>query len=138
MVFSCDDDLLLLLPYVFEHGVESFAEFHALAAADVVHDVRVAWLSGRLRMERCWYGVEFDGELLVDSEWVRAAVFRVLGWFVLPLLAASVGGEGFVAMMGHYRMEYERELQRLFVVGFVYGGVRVFVPVVSEQQRLRR
>jgi hypothetical protein len=138
MIFCDDGDLMRVQPYVFEHGVASFEEYHEVAAGDILDALLVTWLP--------FQGVvgedDFVAERLDGRQWVLAAVYRVLGWYVLPRLAASVGGEGLIAMMSHYRVEYKRELLRVISAGVMYdtgnGYVRASMLPISEQQRLRR
>jgi hypothetical protein len=166
MIFSDDSDLQRVQPYVFEHGVAFFTEYHELAAADVVADLRLRWWPN-LRTPYSYGGVgsllvdgssdygiypgvtaswnnlpDFDTEKLNPLQWVPASVFRVLGWYVLPRLAASVGGSGLVEMMTFYRGEYEREFVKMLATGVEYdtgsGFVRLDVRPVSERQRLGR
>jgi len=60
----------------------------------------------------------------------------------LPRLAASVGGQGLLSMMEHYRREYGLEVQRVIRKGVRYdtgsGFERIELVSGSEQQRLRR
>lgn len=138
MVFSSDSDLLRFQPYVFEHGVMSFEEFHALAVDAIVDELLIAWLPAQGTV-----GVDlFDVERLDASQWVMASVYRVLGWFVLPRLAASVGGQGLLTMMDHYRREYRAEMRKQLSKGvFYYTGSEyetITLPSIAEQHRLRR
>jgi hypothetical protein len=138
MVFSSDADLLRFQPYVFEHGVMSFEEFHALAVDAIVDELLIAWLpvQGTVDVD------SFDVERLDASQWVMASVYRVLGWFVLPRLAASVGGQGLLTMMDHYRREYRAEMRKQLSKGVRYdtgsGFERIGLVAGSELQRLRR
>ncbi|NHQ60576.1 hypothetical protein G9409_08245 [Chlorobium sp. BLA1] len=166
MIFSDDSDLQRIQPYVFEHGVDSFTEYHEQAAADVIADLRLRWWPnlrtpypyggiGSLLVDgSSEYGLyagvtpvwnnypDFDSEKLNPVQWVPASTTRVLGWYVLPRLAASVGGSGLVEMMRFYRGEYEREFLKTLTIGVEYdtgyGFVRVDMRPVSERQRLRR
>jgi hypothetical protein len=138
MIFSSDSELWRFQPYVFEHGVLSFEELHSDAARDIVAAIATEWGPSH-------YVVlvdEFDEERLDASQWMMASVYRVLGWYVLPMLAASVGGQGFVTMMEHYRREYAEEMRREFRRGVRYdtgsGFERGDALPESEVQRLRR
>lgn len=138
MVFSTDADVLRVQPYVFEHGVATFTEYHVPATGDLVDELVTEWLP----LQSVVSSDDFDAERLQASQWVTAAVYRVLGWYVLPRLAASVGGEGLLSMMEHYRREYALEMQRVIRRGVLYdtgsGLERIEALPVSEVQRLRR
>jgi len=138
MIFSTDEDVRRVQPYVFEHGVAAFTEYHVPASGDVVDELVTGWLP----LQRVVMADAFDEERLVAAQWGTAAVCRVLGWYVLPRLAASVGGAGLLSMMEHYRREYALEMQRVIRRGVLYdsgsGPERVDALPVSEVQRLRR
>lgn len=138
MRFSDDEDLREYQPYVFERGVVMFEGYHLEAADDVVGALVSEWVPAQNVVS----ADAFDAERLEAAQWVKASVFRVLGWYVLPRLAASVGGEGLLSMMEHYRREYSLEMQRVFRRGVLYdtgsGFERIEVLAVSEVQRLRR
>jgi len=138
MVFSTDDDVRLLQPYVFEHGVATFDEYHEPAAAELVDELVTEWIPAQSAV----LADDFDAERLDAAQWMTAAVCRVLGWYVLPRLAASVGGEGLLSMMEHYRREYALEMQRVIRRGVRYdmgsGFKQIDALPVSEVQRLRK
>lgn len=138
MIFSNDENLQQLQPYVFEHGVATFTAYHVSAANDVVDALVTEWLP----LQSVVSSDDFDAERLEAEQWVTAAVYRVLGWYVLPRLAASVGGAGLLTMMEHYRREYVLEVQRVIRRGVRYDigswFERIEALPVSEVQRLRR
>jgi hypothetical protein len=138
MVFSSDEDVLRMQPYVFEHGVASFSEYHEPAAGDLLDALVTDWIPAQSTVLED----EFDAARLDAAQWVTVAVCRVLGWYVLPRLAASVGGEGFLSMMEHYRKAYTLEMQRVYWRGVRYntgsGFERIEALPESEVQRLRR
>lgn len=145
MIFCDDSDLLRVQPYVFEQGVASFEELHEVAGDEVVRDCRMYWLSTLpvvAPAASSFFDDGFEASRLNPLQWVSAAVYRVLGWHVLPLLASSVGGAGFVEMMQFYRASYEREFADVVQTGLEYNLGSGFVVVnrrsVAELQRLQR
>ena len=145
MIFCDDSDLLRVQPYVFELGVASFEELHEVAGDEVVRDCRMYWLSTLpvlAPVASSFFDDGFDASKLNPLQLLSAAVYRVLGWHVLPLLASSVGGAGFVEMMSFYRLEYVREFGAVVQAGleynFGYGYEVVNRRSVAELQRLRR
>ena len=145
MVFTDDSDLLRVQPYVFEQGIASFASFHAVAADELVRDLKKEWL-GALHAfsidQPTWWDCTFDAEKLNPLQWKSAALYRVLGWHVLPLLASTVGGAGFVEMMNFYRSSYVQEFADVVQSGLEYNLGRGYVVVnrrsIAELQRLQR
>ena len=145
MIFCDDSDLMRVQPYVFEQGVASFEELHEVAGDEVVRDCRMYWLSTLpvvAPAASSFFDDGFEASRLNPLQWVSAAIYRVLGWHVLPLLASSVGGAGFVEMMSFYRSEYEREFGAVVQAGLEYNFGSGYVVVnrrsVAELQRLRR
>jgi hypothetical protein len=138
MAFSTDEDVRRLQPYVFEHGVASFDEYHEPATGELVDELVTEWIPAQSAV----LADDFDAERLDAAQWMTAAVCRVLGWYVLPRLAASVGGEGLLSMMEHYRREYALEMQRVIRRGVRYdtgsGFEQIDALPVSEVQRLRK
>ena len=152
MIFADDGDLMRVQPYVFEHGVDSFEELHEVAGDEVVRDVRRVWgaIVGA-------YGdtpireSNFNPDRLNPVQWNSAAVYRMLGWHVLPMLHSSMMLEGMmVAMDGmkinemglFYRSAYVEEFAAVLEAGLEYdlgsGYVVVSRRSVAELQRLRR
>ncbi len=171
MIFSDDSDLMRVQPYVFEQGVASFEELHEVAGDEVVRDVRRVWCAvvgaycntpvrgayGDGAYDFGAYGYtpvrvrNFDAERLNPVQWNSAAVYRVLGWHVLPLLHSSVVLDGTsVAVDGmklnelrvFYRRAYVEEFAAVVEAGLEYdlgsGYVVVSRRSVAELQRLRR
>ena len=145
MIFCDDSDLMRVQPYVFEQGVASFEELHEVAGDEVVRDCRMYWLSTLpvvAPAASSFFDDGFEASRLNPLQWVSAAVYRVLGWHVLPLLASSVGGAGFVEMMSFYRSEYVREFGAVVQAGMEYNFGSGYEVVnrrsVAELQRLRR
>ena len=141
MPYSTDTDLLKYQPYVFEHGITSFAAYHADAEADINRDLQNLWLPAQSLSEGI-QSVAFDATKLNPAQWMKASVFKVLAAYVLPSLAASVGGEGFVAMIAFYDRQYCKELQSVFAAGVQYLNgseyVSIYAKPPAEGNRLRR
>ena len=173
MIFCDDGDLMRVQPYVFEHGVGSFEELHDVAGDEVVRDVRRYWggaydytpvrgaygdgAYGDGAYDFGAYGDtpvrvrNFDADRLNPVQWNSAALYRVLGWHVLPLLHASVvldgtsvavDGMGLNELRLFYRAAYEEEFAAVLGAGLEYDLGSGFVVVnrrsVAELERLRR
>ncbi len=150
MPYSDDADLMKYQPYVFEHGVSSFAAYHADAEADINRDIQILWLPAQSSFfcphyPLMIYGLPaavFDAAKLNPDQWMKASVYKVLAAYVLPSLAASVGGEGFVAMIAFYERNYVKELERVFSAGVQYlidsEYVVIYAKTQAERHRLVR
>ena len=151
MNYSADSDLNEYQPYVFEHGINDFTLYHAKAALDIQRDVKALWLPLQrtlidpARTGRNLLATDstlFDADNLNPDQWVKASVFRVLSAYVLPRLGASVGGQGFLAMLVFYEKAYGKELQSVFDEGVEYkiSGVfqKIFVmPLAARLRQIR-
>jgi hypothetical protein len=162
MIFCDDSDLVRVQPGVFGYGVASFEELHEIAGDEVVRDVRRVWgaLVGAYGFGAYGFGAygdtlvresNFNPDMLNPVQWNSAAVYRVLGWHVLPMLHASVAVDGTsFAVEGmrinelrlFYRAAYEEEFAAVLEGGLEYDLGSGFVVVnrrsVAELQRLRR
>ena len=149
MIFSDDSDLMRVQPYVFEQGVASFEELHEVAGDEVVRDVRRYW--GGAYGDTPVRESNFNPDMLNPVQWNSAAVYRVLGWHVLPLLHSSVvldgtsvavDGMGLNELRLFYRAAYDEEFAAVLGAGLEYDLGSGFVVVnrrsVAELQRLRR
>ena len=148
-MFADDSDLVRVQPSVFGFGVASFEELHEVAGDEVVRDVRRVW--GGAYGDTPVRVRNFDAAMLNPVQWNSAAVYRVLGWHVLPLLHASVAVDGTsFAVEGmrinelrlFYRAAYVEEFAAVVEGGLEYDLGSGFVVVnrrsVAELERLRR
>jgi hypothetical protein len=162
MIFADDGDLERVQPSVFGYGVASFEELHEVAGDEVVRDVRRVW--GAI-VGACGFGAygdtplrvpdwgvrNFDADRLNPVQWNSAALYRVLGWHVLPMLHSSVvldgtsvavDGMGLNELRLFYRAAYEEEFGAVLEGGLEYdlgsGYVVVNRRSVAELERLRR
>ena len=148
-MFADDSDLLRVQPSVFGYGVASFEELHEVAGDEVVRDVRRYW--GGAYGDTPVRESNFNPDMLNPVQWNSAAVYRVLGWHVLPMLHSSVTLDGTsLAVEGmklnelrvFYRRAYVEEFGAVLEAGLEYDLGSGFVVVnrrsVAELQRLRR
>ena len=96
------------------YGVESFADEHAKAEADVLREIRKKWWvkTGR--------NGEMDSTLLTDSQWTDVNVYLVLWKYALPRLTNWVDGDRFQNMIDFYKSRYSEELESVFTDGVEY------------------
>ncbi|MCG8344230.1 MAG: hypothetical protein MI685_03585, partial [Chlorobiales bacterium] len=132
MAFSTDSDLETILPAVFNHGISSFDEYHPLAEADVVRDIRKFWIPRQHTVALA----DFDMTKLQHPDWKHANCFRALGWYILPRLATETDVSGFTDMLEYYQAEYEKEMTAVIDNGVMYdtgsGHVRIQTIPVAE------
>lgn len=124
MAMSTDSDLLVYQPEILGYGIDEFTSEHAKAEADVLRKIRDEWwVKGKAN-----YGSttgEMDATLLTDSQFTRAAVYRVLSEYALPQLTKwNADGEEdkFQVMMNHYDKKYEEEFTSILRDGIEYDA----------------
>lgn len=131
-------DLEVILPAVFNHGIDSWDQYHITAETEVVRDIRKLWMPRQVTVKRA----DFDASKLLGSEWMRANCYRVLGWHVLPRLSTETTVDGFRDLMAHYRSEYSKEMKAVIDNGVTYDTGDGFVRIESlpepESQRIWR
>lgn len=131
MAMSQDSDLTALQPDILEFGISAFTSEHARAQADVERELRFKWWPMR--------GIsgELDASLLTESQFTRAASYRVLGWYALPKLTKweTLGAEDrFQQMMGYYRSSYEDEIDLIIKDGVEYDADDDSTVALSEKK----
>ena len=119
MAMSQNSDLTALQPDILGYGITTFATEHARAQSDIERELRIKWWPFR--------GIsgEMNASLLTDSQFTRAAAYRVLGWYALTQLtkwAASGTEDRFQQMMEFYRSSYETELDQVIKDGVEYDA----------------
>jgi len=122
--FTTDSDLEQYEPDIKNYGIQDFSDLHALSTADIKRDIEIEW------WPRANYGrydlsagttTSFEDSLLVSSQWTRAAVFHVLGFYVYPRLSTfDPNGDVFREKMAYYRQEYRNEFDKILRLGIKY------------------
>ena len=149
MPYSTDLDVMEYLSYVFDLGFSEFRAYHGFAESDIERDIKRLWLPYQAIIpdptktavnsaaDNTSY---FNASNLTAAQWTRASVFRVLGWYILPRLAAAIGGEGFLSMVAYYKMAYAEEIYAVINDGveYNYGGSLQKVYVLPQRERQRR
>jgi len=138
MAMSTDSDLLVYQPEILGYGIDEFTSEHAKAEADVLRKIRDEWwVKGKAN-----YGSttgEMDATLLTDSQFTRAAVYRVLSEYALPQLTKwNADGEEdkFQVMMNHYDKKYEEEFTSILRDGIEYDADDNSVVADTEKRVL--
>lgn len=118
MAFSSDSDLQVIVPDILDLGINTFADEHAKAQADVEREVRRRW------WPRTGYKGEMKSSLLTESQWTRTTAYLVLWKYALPQLtkwvAAGGGNDRFREMISFYRDLYSQEFEAVLSDGVEY------------------
>ena len=122
--YSSDSDLEQYEPDIKNYGIQDFSDLHALSTADLKRDIEIEW------WPRAGYGrydistgsvAEMEDSLLQDSQWTRAAVYHVLGFYIYPRLSTfDPNGDVFREKMAFYRQEYKTEFDKILRLGVKY------------------
>ena len=115
MPFATDNDLLALIPTIFDHGEHSFQDDLDRAEADVVKKIKVEWYNKR------YYSGSYDESLLTASQWKNATIYRALGFYIMPKLSQwRPESDSFREQMNFYQERFAEEMADEFGVGIEY------------------
>ena len=116
MAFSEDKNLQDLVPDILQLGIDTFADEHERAEADIKRELRIKWWDKK--------GIEgeLDETLLTDSQFTRCASYLVLWKYALPQLTNWVDGDRFGNMINFYKSRYGEELENILRDGVDYDA----------------
>lgn len=122
--YSTDNDLLEYEPEILTYGIQSFSDLHTKTTQDIQRHLRIHWwprsTSNRYDISAGVYS-EMDHNLLTESQFKRAAVFHVLGYYIYPRLSTfSPDGDVFREKMNYYREEFNTEISSVMKDGVEY------------------
>ncbi len=127
MAFSEDKDLQELVPDILQLGIDTFADEHERAQADIQRELRIQW----------WERKNIDGEMnpayLTDTQFTRCAAYLVLWRYALPQLTNWVDGDRFQSMITFYKSRYGEELEAILLDGVEYDKDND--SVITEKER---
>lgn len=116
MAFATDEDLVLYVHDIFDHGIDTWTDELVLAEDDVTNQIKIKW-----------YNLEhskstFDKTLLTESQWNKATVYRALSAYILPKLSTFKLEDTFQEQMNFYKEQYADELNVQFQLGIEYDS----------------
>ena len=130
--FSSDSDLTFYQPDILGFGISSFTtptDYHAFARADIERDLRIKWFpvysKETYRDIAILNTTEMDPTLLTDSQFKRASVFKVIGFYACPQLTkfnSNDNPDRFQVMMKHYQQMYASEIEDILRDGVEYDA----------------
>lgn len=131
MAMSTDSDLTALQPDILSLGISSFASEHARAQADIERHLRAHWWT------RTGRSGEMDTTLLTESQFTRAAAYRVLSNYALPKLTKwKEEHDRFQLMIDWYQARYNEEMEVILLDGVEYDADDDSVVTVGEKRPL--
>lgn len=130
--FSTDSDLTFYQPDILTFGIANFTspnDYHAQARADIERELRIKWypvyVKQTYRNISLLNTTEMNGTLLTDSQFKRASVYRVIGFYVCPQLTkynSNDNPDRFQVMMKHYQQLYAEEIDSILKDGVEYDA----------------
>jgi hypothetical protein len=113
-IYAQDDDLVKIIPDIFDHGVESFADELERSSGDIER-----------RIKSDWWAVAhdpylFDTTKLEASEWMMATIYHSLAYYILPRLSTFAEDDTFQRQMVFYRERYQEEFSAVLAAGLSY------------------
>lgn len=113
-VYATDDDLVLIVPDIFDHGVDTFDVELARSSSDIERRIKAEWWSARRDPKL------FDETKLKASEWERATVYHSLAYYILPRLSNFQEDDTFQRQMVFYKERYMEEFSAVLAAGISY------------------
>jgi hypothetical protein len=128
MAFSEDKDLQELVPDILQLGIDTFADEHERAQADIQRELRIQW------WDRKGIKGEMNATYLTDTQFTRCAAYLVLWRYALPQLTNWVDGDRFQSMITFYKSRYGEELESILLDGVEYDADNDSVITEKERQ----
>lgn len=112
--YATDEDLVAIVPDIFDHGVESFTAELNRSEDDV-----------QRRIKTDWWMIEhdpnlFDATKLKASEHTRTVIYHALAYYILPRLSNFQENDTFQNQMQFYRDRYQEEFKAVLNAGISY------------------
>ena len=116
MAFSTDKDLQDLVPDILQLGINTFADEHTRAEADIIRDLRINW------WDKKGLEGELDSTLLTAAQFKRCAAYLTLWKYALPQLTNWVDGDRFQNMIAFYKARFGEEMENILRDGVEYDA----------------
>lgn len=115
MAFATDDNILKLIPTIFDFGIESFTDELTQAQADVTRKIQIEWYN------KTHSPSNFDSTLLTETQWQYATMYRALSNYIFPMLSKwTPEGDSHREQIEFYAKRFAEEIKDQFAVGIEY------------------
>ena len=112
--YATDDDLVLIVPDIFDHGVDTFDTELNRSTGDIQRRIKSEWWSISNDPN------DYDTTKLKASEWERATIYHALAYYILPRLSNFQEDDTFQRQMVFYKERYMEEFSAAFAAGISY------------------
>ena len=114
MAYATDDNLVLIVPDIFDHGVDTFDGELNRSTDDI-----------NRRIKSDWWNVQhdpklFDANKLKATDWERATIYHALAYYILPRLSNFQEDDTFQRQMVFYKERYMEEFAAVMAAGISY------------------
>tara|TARA_B100001057_G_scaffold382313_1_gene388335 strand:+ start:17 stop:433 length:417 start_codon:yes stop_codon:yes gene_type:complete len=112
--YANDEDLVAIIPDIFDHGVENFSAELTRSTDDV-----------KRRIKSDWWMLDndpnsYDATKLKALEHKRTTIYHALAYYILPRLSNFTETDSFQKQMTFYRDRYEEEFKAVLSAGISY------------------
>tara|TARA_R110002020_G_scaffold475902_1_gene714009 strand:- start:1893 stop:2303 length:411 start_codon:yes stop_codon:yes gene_type:complete len=114
MAYATDEDLVAIVPDIFDHGVESFTVELTRSEGDIQRRIKADWWS------ISHDPTIFDKTKLIASEWKRTTIYHALAYYILPRLSNFQADDTFQRQMTFYKERYSEEFSAVLAAGISY------------------
>ena len=132
MAYATDEDLVAIVPDIFDHGVESFTAELNRSEDDVQRRIKAEWWMINHTPE------SFDATKLKDAEHKRTVIYHALAYYILPRLSNFSENDTFQNQMTFYRDRYQEEFAAVLAAGISYDDNGDGSYDVSEVDYIRQ
>ena len=114
MAYSEDKNLQDIVPDILQLGIDTFADEHDRATADIQRSLRIDW------WDKKNIKGEMDNDKLVSSQFTRLSTYLVLWKYALPQLTNWVQDDRFLKMIDFYKARHGEEYEQILRDGVEY------------------
>ena len=112
--YATDEDLVAIIPDIFDHGVDSFTDELLRSTDDVKRKIKTDWWMLEHDPN------DFDATKLKASEHKRTTVYHALAYYILPRLSNFSEDDSFQRQMVFYKERYQEEFKDVLNAGISY------------------
>jgi len=123
--FATDSDLLEYEPDIASYGIQQFTELHEKTYDDIIRLLRIEWWPradyGRYDLSVVTGRPNMNEDLVLKSQFVRAACYHVLAYYIYPRLSTfDPQGDVFREKMAYYKEKFRDEFDLCLREGVKY------------------
>lgn len=123
--FAADSDLLEYEPDIASYGIQQFTELHEKTYDDIIRLLRIEWWPradyGRYDLSVVTGRPNMNEDLVLKSQFTRAACYHVLAYYIYPRLSTfDPQGDVFREKMAYYKEKFRDEFDLCLREGVKY------------------